>query len=62
MALASLCAKVKKSRGLQFQAFVVDHDARSGSYDEAKNVSQILLEMGISTLRFLGLCADRIRD
>lgn len=62
MALAVLCSQLRKSRyvkyevrpieleyfrNISFKAFIVDHQVRSGSYEEAKAVSSVLEKQGI---------------
>jgi tRNA(Ile)-lysidine synthase TilS/MesJ len=62
MALAVLCSKLQEFpykkhkvrpielqhfRNISFKAFIVDHQVRSGSYEEAKAVSSVLEKRGI---------------
>lgn len=50
MALAFLCQQLVKERlasYLTFEAFIVDHNARPGSGEEAQRVSAWLRDLGI---------------
>lgn len=55
MALAYLCTQVASEKlipGLSFQAFVVDHQARKESTEEAIKVSGWLRDLGTINKRF----------
>lgn len=59
MSLAALCSNVQNMpqieneeqlehvRNIKFRAFIVDHQVRSGSFEEAEEVSDVLKMRGI---------------
>ncbi|KFY60891.1 hypothetical protein V497_03285 [Pseudogymnoascus sp. VKM F-4516 (FW-969)] len=49
MALASLCSGIQNEDQIRFRAFVVDHQVRAESGDEAQAVAKILAEKNIPT-------------
>ena len=58
MALAKLCVMVRQDdlarnqNNFQFQAFIVDHQARKGSREEAQLVRETLRRMGMRRMSF----------
>lgn len=50
MALAVLCSHWQSSSGHKFTAFIVDHEARPGSGEEAKRTYDRLHQLGLSTV------------